>query len=114
MDRRQKYEQKRTRINLSLRAVDLKKMKEKYGRVLTASEVKEIVLEDAIKIITKNRDPELSELIKQLSKIGNNLNQIARIANQKKDSAVASFADLQAGELIELVMRIRKKIWNDS
>lgn len=108
-----RYEQKRKRINLSLKAPEQRKMKEKYGCILTGSQVKEIVFQDHVKIITKNRDPHLIELIKKLTKIGNNLNQIAKVANQQKTVTVEIFAKLHVEEIKKIITEIRNHIWHD-
>lgn len=108
-----RYEQKRKRINLSLKAPEQRKMKEKYGCILTGAQVKEIVFQEHVKIISKNRDPYLSDVIIQLTKIGNNLNQIAKVANQQKIVTVEIFAKLQVDEIKMVVTEIRNHIWND-
>lgn len=103
-----RYERKRKRINISLKPVEQQKMRAQYGRLLTSSEIKEILFEGQIVIVTKNSDPNLVELIVQLSKLGNNLNQLARVANQHKQFTPEHFIKLMSMDLRKEIDRIRQ------
>lgn len=79
------YDKKRKRINLSLTPTEQRQMRVKYNRILTGPEVKEILLKTQLKIVTQNADPQLPDVIKQLAKIGNNLNQLTRVAHAQNE-----------------------------
>lgn len=80
-----KYDTKRKRINLAFTQSEQRKLTEKFGRMLRGPEIKKIIFDDELRIVTRNADPQLPSVINHLSKIGNNLNQITRIANEKRD-----------------------------
>lgn len=80
-----KYEKKRKRINLSLTTSEQRLFKTKFGKDLTGPEIKKLLLNGELKIITRNIDPNLAEGIKQLIGIANNFNQLVHLANAKKE-----------------------------
>lgn len=88
-----RYDKKRKRINLSLTPSEQRLFKTKFGKDLTGPEIKKLLLDGELKIITRNLDPNLAEGIKQLTGVGNNLNQLAYIANVKKD--ITAFIELK-------------------
>jgi hypothetical protein len=98
-----KHDSKRTRIQISLYAKDKLLMKTKYGKILTATEAKEILLKGELKLITRNHDPLLPEVRTQLRRIGNNINQMANLANAKKEIPAVSMLKLQLMEIHELI-----------
>ena len=103
-----KHDSKRTRIQISLYAKDRSLMKSKYGKLLTATEAKEILLKGELKVITRNHDPLLPDAIIQLRKIGTNINQMANLSNAKKDLPAQSMLKMQLLELQELISRLNK------
>jgi hypothetical protein len=103
-----KHDEKRQRIQISLYSGDLKVMKEKYGCILDATQSKSILLNGEFKQITRNEDPVLSETITQLRKIGNNINQLAHIANAKNEISAELFLLNHLTELRLLVNELRK------
>ncbi|MCF8414635.1 MAG: MobC family plasmid mobilization relaxosome protein [Crocinitomicaceae bacterium] len=98
-----KHDSKRTRIQISLYAKDKSLMKTKYGKILTATEAKEILLTGELKVITRNIDPLLPEVRTELRRIGNNINQLANLANAKKEIPALSMLKLQLMEIHELI-----------
>jgi phosphomevalonate kinase len=80
-----KHNKKRKVIGISLYAKDRELMKKKFGKVLNANEAKRALLTGECMIITKNIDPEVSNAVVELKRVGNNLNQIAFLANAKKE-----------------------------
>ena len=80
-----RYEKKRKRINLSLTVSEQRLFFTKFKKDLTGPEIKKLLLNGELKNITRNLDPNLAEGIKQLIGVANNLNQIANLANAKKD-----------------------------
>lgn len=80
-----KHDAKRKRINLSFYAKDIQTMKMRHGKILNSLEIKQLILTGEYKVITRNIDPLLAESIVQLRGIGNNVNQLANLANAKKE-----------------------------
>lgn len=80
-----KHDAKRKRINLSLYAKDIHAMKMRHGKILNSLEIKQLVLTGEYKVVTRNIDPLLAESIVQLRGIGNNVNQLANLANAKME-----------------------------
>lgn len=78
-----KHDKKRIRIQISLYSKDVNIMKGKYGLVLNATQAKKALLIGEFTVITRNEDPVLTQTITQLRKIGNNINQLAHLANAK-------------------------------
>lgn len=78
-----KHNKKRKIIGISLYHKDQKIMKEKYGCIMNATQAKKALLIGEFTVITRNEDPVLTQTITQLRKIGNNINQLAHIANAK-------------------------------
>jgi hypothetical protein len=56
------------------------------GLIPNATQARDILLFGEVKVITKNIDPMLPETIVLLRKIGNNINQMANLANAKKEA----------------------------
>jgi hypothetical protein len=84
-NRYKEHDEKRRRIWLSVYKDQEKKLLKKYGKTLNASDVMEILLTSEFKIRYQKDDIELRQIIVQLKKIGNNVNQIATLSNQKKE-----------------------------
>lgn len=82
-----KHNKKRKIIAISLYSKDRELMKQKYGKILNATQAKDILLtgEFTEVKVNVNEDPALLEILKNLNKIGNNINQLAYIANARKE-----------------------------
>ncbi len=78
-----RHNKKRKIIGVSLYHKDQKIMKEKYGCIMNATQAKKALLIGEFTVITRNEDPVLTQTITQLRKIGNNINQLAHLANAK-------------------------------
>ena len=107
-EKKSDYEKKRVRINISLSQKEQRKMKNKFHRILNGPEVKEIIMNDRITITNRNSDPQFPEVIRQLSKLGNNLNQLVRLANQKKNFRVSGLLTLYLEEIKKTIISLRK------
>lgn len=108
-----KHDSKRTRIQISLYAKDKSLMKTKYGKILTAREAKEILLSGELKVKTRNVDPLLPEVLTQLRKIGNNINQLANLANAKKDIPATSLLKQELMNLHDIINQFNELKKND-
>jgi len=102
-----KHNKKRKIIGISLYSSDLKLMKEKYGFIMNATQAKQALLNGEFKVITRNEDPVLTESITQLRKIGNNLNQLAHLANAKNEVPAELVLMKNLSELRNLVNELR-------
>lgn len=83
-----KHNKKRIRITVSFYHEHRVILKEKLGFIPNATQARDILLFGEVKVITKNIDPMLPETIVLLRKIGNNINQMANLANAKKEAPV--------------------------
>lgn len=83
-ERRKKYRKKLKRIMLEFTVEEQELFNEKFKFSLTQKKIKEILLNNSVTIINKVQNPEMIKIILELKKIGNNINQIARISNEKK------------------------------
>jgi hypothetical protein len=108
IDKYKKHDLKRIRISISLYAKDKSLMNSKYGKILTATEAKEILLKGELKVITRNHDPLLPEAIIQLRKIGTNINQMANLSNAKKDVPAQSILRIHLLQLQELINHLNQ------
>lgn len=80
-DRRSAYEEKRIRITVSFNEKEQDKMDRIFKKVLGSDDIKNILFNNTFIIKEQKSFPQLNELIKELNKIGNNVNQIARKVN---------------------------------
>lgn len=83
-----KHNKKRTRITVSFYHEHRVILKEKMGFIPNATQARDMLLFGEVKVITKNIDPRLPETIVLLRKIGNNINQMANLANATKELQV--------------------------
>lgn len=104
--RTKKYEKNRKQIKVSLNKNEIKKCNQKFGRLLTGREVKQVLLESKVIIITKNYNPELPILINQIQRIGNNINQFVYIANKQKETVLAEELSRKMNEIKLLLEQI--------
>jgi len=81
MDRRLKYEEKRVRIYVNLREKEQAYFMKKMGKIPNAAELRDILMGREIKIISYTENPQYDLILKNLRRIGNNINQISRTLN---------------------------------
>lgn len=108
-DRHSKHNKKRKIVGISLYSKDQALMREKYGRILTGTQIKDIVLKGEFieRTVVTNKTPLNSEVHNQLKKVGNNLNQLAHIANAKKDTPQEAVLLRELRELRQVTKLIR-------
>lgn len=108
MDRRIKYDSKRKRINLTITKSVEEKLISKFGKYPNANEVLQALLENKVTIYTKVTDTNLIALLNEFKKIGNNINQIAFIANATKQTPLYDQLNNELDELKTLIKSINK------
>jgi hypothetical protein len=101
--KQQKHDKKRKKITISLYHSHELVLKQKLGFIPNATQVREILLNSEVNVITTIIDPLLPEAVTQLRKIGNNINQLANLANAKKEIPAVSMLKLQLMEIHELI-----------
>lgn len=103
-NRHKKHDKKRKRIQLSLYSTDLKKMKKKYGEILNARQVKDLIMtgEYTRRVMIFNETPMNYIVHNQLIRIGNNLNQLAYIANKENKTPVEALLLRELREIKEV------------
>jgi hypothetical protein len=113
MDRKEKYEKKRKRVGLTLLESHQKYFIDKMGKIPTADQMLDILMDKPIKIIQIKRDPELRKLYTELSRIGNNLNQIAYNRNANSiinEETLMAYID----ELMRIKQEVHIKIFHEN
>ena len=102
-----KHNKKRRIIGVSLYHKDQQIMKNKFGKILSATEAKQALLYDECLIITKKIDPEISKTVIELKRIGNNLNQLTFLANAQKNIPAELVLLEQLKEIKEAIKHVR-------
>jgi hypothetical protein len=98
-----KHDKKRIRISISLYHSHQIILKEKLGFIPNATQARDILLSGHVKVTTRNIDPILPDVLTQLRKIGNNINQMANLANAKKEVPAEAILKMQLMEIHELI-----------
>jgi len=110
MNKYNKHDKLRKRVNLSFYKDDLELLKSRHGFIPDATQVKQILLTGEVKIITKNSNPDSIKILTQLSRIGNNINQVAFLSNAQKEVALTDLLISELEKLNELYQIISKSI----
>lgn len=105
-----KHDLKRKRINISIYEKDEIQMKKKYGKLLSSTEIKNIVLEGEIVFKEKKDNTSINLLIVELKRIGNNINQLAHRANESNRNILEIELKYQLNVLKNVVSDIKNKI----
>lgn len=108
-NRHSKHNKKRKMIQISLYSKDQAIMKSKYGMLLNATQAKDILLigEYTQRIVEINKTPLNSDVHNQLIRIGNNINQLAYVANARNETPQEALLLRELRDLKELVKLIR-------
>lgn len=111
-----KHNKKRKMIQVSMYHKDRKMMIEKYGKMLNAYEAKKVLLTNEIMIIHQNKDPEISRAVVELKRIGNNINQLAYVANanmkiQEEFILLQQFREIK--QIIRAIRSLNEKTWEE-
>lgn len=109
----QKYKLKIKTITVTLTEKDQKYFMDKLGKLPNAPELKKIAMNNPITIIQKKEHKELKEILFQLKKIGNNINQIAYNRNTNFEINEA-YLRKKVAEINELTLLISKNIRNEN
>lgn len=104
-----KHNKKRIRITISFYHEHRVILKEKIGFIPNATQARDMLLFGEVKIITRNIDPMLPEVIVQLRKIGNNINQMANLANAKKETPVEDVLRINLLKIREAITELTKQ-----
>jgi hypothetical protein len=102
-NKHEKHNKKRIIIGVSLYHSHQVIIKEKLGFIPNGTEARDMLLFGEVKVITQNIDPLLPEVRTELRRIGNNINQMANLANAKKEIPALSMLKLQLMEIHELI-----------
>lgn len=107
-----RHDAKRKRLSISLYKKDLAKMKSKFGKILTAAQAKEALLtgEYTERIVVIKDNPTDVQLMREMIKIGNNLNQIAHVSNSEKKISLEARLLNEITELNNLRIKIRNQM----
>ena len=100
-----KHNKKRKIIGVSLYEKDQKKMIQKFGKILNAREARIALLTNKITILEKKDNQDSKLMILELKRLGNNINQLAHIANISEEIVLEHEIRVQ---LKELKMAINK------
>lgn len=107
-NKHKKHDNKRVRIPISLYHSHQIAMKNKYGFIPNATQARDMLLKGEVTVRTRNIDPLLPEVLTQLRKIGNNINQMANLANAKKEIPSESMLKFQLMQIHELIDHLHK------
>lgn len=100
-----KHNEKRKVISISVYENDQKKMIQKFGKILNAREARIALLTNKVTILEKKDNQDSKLMILELKRIGNNINQLAHIANVSEEIVLEKEIKEQ---LKELKMAINK------
>lgn len=103
-----KHDKKRVRIPISLYHSHQVILKDKLGFIPNATQARDILLFGEVNVKTRNVDPLLPEVLTQLRKIGNNINQMANLANAKKEAPAEGILRMQLMQIHDLIDHLYK------
>jgi hypothetical protein len=102
-----KHNKKRIRITISFYHEHRVILNEKIGFIPNATQARDMLINGEVKVITKNIDPMLPEAIVLLRKIGNNINQMANLANAKKEAPVEANLKIHLMKIREVIDQLK-------
>ncbi len=105
-----KYDSTRVKITVSLNKKEQEAMLNKFGKILSSPEAKEVIFKKNITYKNTYSSPELSKCLTELKRVGVNFNQQTKLANAQNRVSEIAILETVKLELREIMRTVHADI----